>query len=293
MNNIARIIGSVVLLGACAVGMRFTMQTVDIPHTKGKLHTARVDTSKAKKIELQVYLPTAQRFDAQVGVAGRMAGTFRASEAFSLRLRDTTESTRPKKENLTRIGYETGLSTYTNFLTNRPDTYGAAELRLPRDVPIEMYIDPQEVEVASFDLQGADIRDFNLPSDRHRANIDMKMPLGSAKAQFYIRNDTRLTRVGFSLPSQGTMQIYSDRGAVVIDTYAKIPMQISIVGNAPSAAAFRERVLKNSYLDFVWDEAKPHMFPEFGYYLIGNSKTTSKTPFKLFIQLGEQARVRL
>ncbi len=300
MNGLARVGISLLLLGACAVAMRFTMVNVDLPHTKRKLHTGKVDTSKAKKIELQIGLRNTTAFYMKSGVAGRIAGTFQSTDANHFHLRDSTNSTRPIVKDLTRIDLETGMRSYNNFFTTRPNTDGGAELRLPTDVPLEILVIsdlfgyPQQRTNLFFDLRGVDIQRFSFP---HGASnpVDMvlEMPKGSLKTDFWIKNDFGQTRVNFDQASQGNLNIESNNGLADIRMSSETSINVVIMGKATNAKAFRQR-LTNMDPNIVWEEPQTNqVFVKGGWYMTGKTKNTNQNAFRFLIQLGENGRVSL
>lgn len=302
MNGISRVMVSVALLGACAGAMRLTMERIDIPHTKGQLHTARVATSKAKKMELQMYLPLVRDFFVHSGVAGRVAGTYRATQANALRLRDSTNSTGPLVKDLTRISLETGGdSSYKSFFMASPNTIGQGELRLPKGIPLDIKVllgGYQTANYISFDLQDLDILNFNtIDLEPHRYNLNFIMPKGSPKSTFWVRNDLGQTQIRFEKPSQGRMALASAKGFLDIALWAEFPLNVVIIGKVSDAQALRQRLEVVSPL-IKWEDPQPvkwkgAQIADVTWYINGKTKNATKDSFLLEIQLGESARVRL
>jgi hypothetical protein len=298
MNGITRVLISLFLLGACAVAMRFTMYNVDLPHTKPKLHTARLDTSKATKIDLQIYCPDMANFQIRAGEPKRIAGTYQATDASELRIQESEPQL--GKKDINAVSYQTSLRSYLGFFLGRPRTTGSGELRLPKDIPLNIQLvfdnwDNTHV-TASVDLQGLNVQDFSLRSgDIQAMDLNLKMPQNNPKTRFSIRNDMGFTRVYFDQTNQGVMSIESKNGLVDVRFTPQTSLNVFIIGKAPNAQAFRQRVPFSSLNPkIVWDEPKAiQNLEKEGWYISGKTKNATQNSFSLEIRLGESAQVIL
>ncbi len=297
MNGLARVGISLLLLGACAVAMRFTMDNVDLPHTKRKLHTARLDTSKAKNIDLLVFPQGVGNFSIRAGEPKRITGTYQATAASELRIQEGEPQL--GKKDINSVRYETNSSSYLSFFLSRPYTTGSGELRLPKDIPFNIQIlfdnwDKTRIN-ANLNFQGLIVQDFSLRSgDIQAMDLNLKMPQSNPKTRFSIRNDMGFTRVYFDQTNQGVMNIASKNGLVDIRFVPQTSLNIFIIGKAPTAQAFRQRLLSSLNPDIVWEEPKTIQNLEKGaWYLNGKTKNATQNSFLLEIRLGEKAQVSL
>ena len=181
MNGITRVGISILLLGACAVAMRFTMYTVEVPEAQTQLHTARLDVSKFKRIKLKIETLDADSFYIKPSVAGRIAGTYFASIASGIRLVDATQSSSPQEKDTTLVQFLTGLNSSTRFLLNDPEIPRMAELRLPRGIPLSLEIimpNRRTYPNLSIDLRGLEIQELSMPyGDKfNQLNIRIEPP---------------------------------------------------------------------------------------------------------------------
>ena len=296
MNGFARVAISLLLLGACAVAMRFTMVSMDLPHMKGQVHSARLDTSKAKNIELDIGLNHTHYFHVRASQAGRIAGTYQATKASVLRIRDTTNSTLPKLENTTRVSFDTGSDVYTSFFWNRPMISGVSELRLPKNIPLSINLFNHQCNKCSnftFDMRDLDVQKFNIWGTGDNNFDTLKLFMPTSKISASVQNNSGRTQLEFNRQSKGSVTVRSQNGTVVVSIPKAVPKRILIFGQAPTRLAFAQKLtLGESVNDINWEVSQIDPGGR-GWYVFGKTKDATSESLSLEIQLGENARVTL
>jgi hypothetical protein len=288
MNRITRVIGSVVVLGACAAAMRLTMEKVELGATKVKSFTARLDVSKAKSIKMHIEATALEQFFINPSVSGRIASSFLATADRALYLRDNTKLRQSPEKNTAYVSFGTHTNEFNSFFVGKPATRGIAEMRLPHKIPLslDVYAIPH-LALAHLNLDGLEVKNLQLnPLDYEIKQLRVTMPKGSLKATFSVNNKSGHTVLDLMQPIQGRLNIKQEEGLVEFRRYYETHsanIRIAVYGlNNDSLIASR---VQKANPNIVWKELND------GRALYGVSQKALPNPFVIEIHLGKNAKV--
>jgi hypothetical protein len=293
MNNITRVLVSVVLLGACAAAMRFTMFTVDAPASKRQLHSARLAVQKAKEIKFHIEAQGVDGFIMQAGQAGRVAGSVLGAADDQLNLVQNT------KKGSTEYIYSVGKKTHQNFLWSKPTFRKDAEVRLPLGVPLmlEVFVDNNSgIHQSQIDLRNLNIKKFSLDHSFSNGSrrIQIRLPRSQPGTEFFLGAGRDVLQVEIDKNTQGYMWIpaYPKAGNISIATDPQKALEIIVTGHDKSGDGLKKRLSHNFGKELKIQEPRFLGRTTDGkneWVIVIKTKSDSKNPFKIDIQLGKQS----
>jgi hypothetical protein len=295
MNGIARVIVSVVLLGACALAMRFTMQQDTFSVAELQTYKKSVDVSKAKRLHLEIQLGDVKALSLYPRADKKIFATLSAFAADGISLWDNTDQmstdlNRPK--DTTHIQYTAGVGTWRKFFMGQPETKGVAQLYVPKNKPLSLSMYSTENANAFINLTGLTVQRFTMKP--YFNNVDIALPVGSKNARFYIENARGYSSIRFNATLRGNLLLVSDTG--LIDLFLnKIvrnkDIQLVVIGKATNAKAFLER-LESTAQDVFWNEPTKTLNPN-EWTITGYSGNRETIALFIQISLGRTAKVNI
>ncbi len=293
MNGITRVLISLFLLGACAVAMRFTMATVDVPASKRQLHNARLAIQKAKEIKLHIEAGDVNGFIIQAGQAGRIAGSVQGAADDQLYLNQYAD------KGSVEYTYNIGKRTYQNFLWSRPRLRKDAEVRLPLGIPLLLEVSVENnfgTHNSQIDLRNLNIKRFDLVhsfSDSPR-QIRLRLPNSEPDTEFFLAMGRDTIQVEIDKNTQGYLWIpaYLKAGIISIGTDPQKALEIIVTGYDKSGDGLKKRVSHSFGEELEIQEPRfvqRTMEGKNEWVIVMKTKSNSKNPFKVEIQLGEQS----
>jgi hypothetical protein len=293
MNGIARVIGSVLLLGACAAAMRFTLFTVDAPASQYQLHHARLEVQKAKEIKLSIQASNVNGFIMQAGRAGRIAGSLHGAADDQLNLIQRTD------DGLPEYIYSIGKRTHQNFFGSKPAFRKDAELRLPLGIPLQLEVFVENfsgTHESQIDLRNLNIKRFDFgPSFSNRPRrIQLRLPKSQPGTEFSVIAGRDVIQVEVDKNTQGHLWIpaYLKAGSISIATDPQKAVEVFVTGYDLSGDGLKKRISHN------FGEELEIQAPRFvqrtlegknEWVIVMKTRSYSKNPFQVNTQLGEES----
>jgi hypothetical protein len=241
MKNLAQVGLSVLLLGTCALALRFSMVRTPVLEAIKQSHFAKIAVGKVEEINLHFEAVNSQKaVYIRSGQKGFISGSYEASQADRLFLSGKTT------DGALDVNFHAGKNIYTSFLVDHPKDIGITTMNLPPLIPlyIDAYIQSSKTEKTVFDLRGLNIQKFALPKIMD-ANIDTLVfytPVGTTDTEMEIGSSIKKMNVWIAPNSKGKLRIDAHNGQVNIVGHKNTAIYFNINGNSSSVKAFAHRI---------------------------------------------------
>jgi hypothetical protein len=242
MNGVTRVLISVLLLGVCAVAMRFTMFRVDVLQAKTQIFTGRIQVGKIQEIQLKADMTDIQNIiSVNAGLDGVISGSYHGSQADNLKLSSKIQ------DGALQTFFKTGQAYYDSFILSRkPLGIGVTNLLLPPKIPlfVEMFSNSDESTKIDIDLQKLMIKEFKLTNYQTAKTVNLSMPVMDAESKIEIQNELGETNIWMSKATRGKLRLENSNGRTILYIKKNLPVRFKIFGNDNAEAGFQRRVQK-------------------------------------------------
>jgi hypothetical protein len=241
MKNLARVGLSVLLLGTCALAIRFSMVRTPVLEAIKQSHFAKIAVGKVEEINLHFEAVNSQKaVYIRPGQKGLISGSYEASQADRLFLSGKTT------DGALDVNFNAGKNIYSRFLVNYPKDVGITNINLPPATPlfIDTYIGSSKPNKVVFDLRGLNIQNFKLSEifDSKIGNLIFYTPVGTKDTEMEIGGSIEKTNVWIAQNSKGKLRIDAHNGQVDIVGHKNTAIYFNINGNSSSVEAFAHRI---------------------------------------------------
>jgi hypothetical protein len=295
MNGVTRVGLSVLLLGTCALAMRFSMVKTPVLESVKQNHDAKIAVGKIEEINLHFEAVNSQKeVYIRSGQKGFISGRYQASQADHLFLSGKTT------DGALDVNFNAGKGIYTSFLIDRPEDIGITTMNLPPEVPlfIDAYINDSKPKKVVFDLRGLNIQKFTLPKimDSKIDTLVFYTPVGTSDTEMEIGGLINKANVWVAPKSKGSLMINARNGQVNIVGHKNTAVYFSIHGSAINAEAFAHRVRlsgfhRNSQPMSFQDQITEQTTKSTNRFFIMSNDPSSKSKIQIHIELNDSGTI--
>jgi hypothetical protein len=292
MKNLARVGLSVLLLGTCALAIRFSMVKTDVPEFKPQTHTAKIALGNVEEIQLDFEATDSQHsIEVRAGQPGFIAGRYKATQAHELRIIGNA------RDGALETQFQTGRKSYNSFLLGRPEYRGETLILLPPSIPlfVDVGIMPfPSTNKVLFDLRGLNVQKFWMPPTiLPTINLmDLYVPVGTIDTELTINGLIKKTNIWIKQASKGNLRINSHGGLVNVIGRKNAFVAFNIHGKANSLQDFSNRIQLGGFHKTSKAIGFPKTNTQFDtrYFLLSNDETV-RHEITVNVELGDTGTI--
>jgi hypothetical protein len=243
MNGITRVMISLVLLGACAVAMRWSLVKADTPEARTKIHTAKISVKDTKEINFNLLTPLFLENGVTIrqGSIDSIQANLNASETHKIILN------RVMIDGILNVTSSFDQLWKTNYFAQSPQVKASSELLLPAQkalsIDAQLFDNPLDA-----DFRGLQIKEF-VVNQNFRDYLLNKVQFVASDTDFTgsykLQSDGQTASLGIPKGAKGNLTYKTNQTAVTlkISPEAMVILAIHYMDNNNPLVSIKERVI--------------------------------------------------